>query len=305
MKHRNLTRTMIAAAFGLVGLLGSANSGFAQNFATRQVQGLFGTRTLGESTMAPNRLVATGAPVGLDGQPLGFDRARGTLLPSSGQGWAFGAIAPNAILPWSTTQLTNTSFPVFGGGNGTAALGMGGGGGIFPMPPNVPLPTSAAGASPQTPNATTPNAATPGQPANVSGQNAGQMQSGTAAANAAGQSASGQTAQTPGGAGDGHGRFCADGAGAVEHGLSSRFHPQSGRCQRRLTTRLQNSKDIQKRSPLSVTLEQDTAVIRGRVATEHDRDLAAAMLRLEPGVGDVRNELVVESPPAPQGVSSR
>jgi osmotically-inducible protein OsmY len=73
-----------------------------------------------------------------------------------------------------------------------------------------------------------------------------------------------------------------------------------------LTALLDKSKDIHKRSPLSVTLEGDTAVIRGRVATEHDRDLAAAIIRLEPGVGQVRNELVVESaPPAAQGVSSR
>jgi hypothetical protein len=73
-----------------------------------------------------------------------------------------------------------------------------------------------------------------------------------------------------------------------------------------LTARLENAKQIQKRSPISVTLQGDTAVIRGRVATEHDRDLAAGMLQLEPGVGQVKNELVVESPPPPaQGVSAR
>jgi osmotically-inducible protein OsmY len=74
----------------------------------------------------------------------------------------------------------------------------------------------------------------------------------------------------------------------------------------RLTARLEKSKAIQKRSPISVTMQRDTAILRGRVATEHDRDLAAAMLMLEPGVGQVQNELVVESPPpAAQGVSTR
>ena len=67
----------------------------------------------------------------------------------------------------------------------------------------------------------------------------------------------------------------------------------------RLTSRLQNAKEIQKQSPISVSLDQDIAVIRGRVATAHDRDLAGAMLRLEPGVGGIRNELTVDSPAAP------
>jgi hypothetical protein len=73
-----------------------------------------------------------------------------------------------------------------------------------------------------------------------------------------------------------------------------------------LTARLENAKQIQKRSRISVTMQRDTAVLGGRVATEHDRDLAAAMLMLEPGVAQVQNELVVESPPpAVQGVSAR
>jgi hypothetical protein len=35
-------------------------------------------------------------------------------------------------------------------------------------------------------------------------------------------------------------------------------------------------------------------VLRGTVATENDRLLAEALLRLEPGVGQIRNELLVQ-----------
>jgi hypothetical protein len=45
--------------------------------------------------------------------------------------------------------------------------------------------------------------------------------------------------------------------------------------------------------PIEVTLEGRTAVLRGTVATEADRELAAGLARLEPEVLDVRNELVV------------
>ena len=73
-----------------------------------------------------------------------------------------------------------------------------------------------------------------------------------------------------------------------------------------LTSLLDRSKQIQKRSPLSVTVKDYTAILRGRVATEHDRSLAAALLLLEPGIWHVQNELVVEpAPQASHGVSAR
>src|SRR5213075_2804735 len=45
--------------------------------------------------------------------------------------------------------------------------------------------------------------------------------------------------------------------------------------------------------PISASLEGTTAVLRGTVATEADRQLAEGMARLEPAVTAVRNELVV------------
>jgi hypothetical protein len=58
---------------------------------------------------------------------------------------------------------------------------------------------------------------------------------------------------------------------------------------------LQASRDIQ------VGLDGSTVVLRGRATDEHDRRLAEAMVRLSPGVRDVRNELqvVTAAPPLP------
>jgi hypothetical protein len=47
--------------------------------------------------------------------------------------------------------------------------------------------------------------------------------------------------------------------------------------------------------PAQVVMQGRTAVLRGVVATEHDRDLAERVLRLEAGVDRVDNQLVVAS----------
>ncbi|MBW8884181.1 MAG: BON domain-containing protein [Planctomycetia bacterium] len=52
---------------------------------------------------------------------------------------------------------------------------------------------------------------------------------------------------------------------------------------------------LTKLGPIEATLEGTTAVLRGRVATEADRQLADGLARLEPGIVAVRNELVVGS----------
>jgi hypothetical protein len=56
-------------------------------------------------------------------------------------------------------------------------------------------------------------------------------------------------------------------------------------------------------------LEGRTAVLRGKVASEDDRQLAEALVRMEPAVLDVRNELAVDSSattevPEPQAPAS-
>jgi len=50
---------------------------------------------------------------------------------------------------------------------------------------------------------------------------------------------------------------------------------------------------IRARKPLQVLLEGRTAILRGEVATEHGRELAGQLARLEGGIDQVRNEIVV------------
>jgi hypothetical protein len=52
-------------------------------------------------------------------------------------------------------------------------------------------------------------------------------------------------------------------------------------------------------SPVRVQLEGQTAILRGTVASEHQRELAAELAMLEPRVWQVRNELQVASEGAP------
>ena len=65
-----------------------------------------------------------------------------------------------------------------------------------------------------------------------------------------------------------------------------------------LTERLNRSTRIKSLSPLEVQIEGRTAILRGEVATVHDRTLAETVARLEPGIAEVRNELRVPGLPA-------
>jgi hypothetical protein len=60
-------------------------------------------------------------------------------------------------------------------------------------------------------------------------------------------------------------------------------------------TRITRLPSIRFVGPASVTLEGRTAVLRGTVASEEDRDLVEALALMEPDVKDVRNELTVDS----------
>lgn len=47
-------------------------------------------------------------------------------------------------------------------------------------------------------------------------------------------------------------------------------------------------------SQIAVLMEGETAILRGTVDSEQEKTLAAGVVRLEPGVWDVRNELIVD-----------
>lgn len=58
---------------------------------------------------------------------------------------------------------------------------------------------------------------------------------------------------------------------------------------------------IQWVQPLDLSIQGRTAVLRGAVASARDRELAEALVRFEPGISDVQNDLQVaplDSPPA-------
>ncbi|NQT17254.1 MAG: BON domain-containing protein [Planctomycetes bacterium] len=74
--------------------------------------------------------------------------------------------------------------------------------------------------------------------------------------------------------------------------------PAPAQLSSRLVGRLEKSRWIHAQSPMEVAIEKGTAILRGAVATEHDRVLAERIARLEPGVRRVENQLTVTEPPA-------
>ena len=74
----------------------------------------------------------------------------------------------------------------------------------------------------------------------------------------------------------------------------------------RLTQRFLKTPGIESVSPVQVVVQQRTAILRGVVATDHDRDLAERLVLLEAGISRVQNELRVAQPlPGPEAQSQR
>jgi len=63
----------------------------------------------------------------------------------------------------------------------------------------------------------------------------------------------------------------------------------------RFENRLAKLPALKALGPIEVTMDGQTAILTGRVATEADRQLAEGVARLEPEVADVQNDLVVDS----------
>lgn len=70
-----------------------------------------------------------------------------------------------------------------------------------------------------------------------------------------------------------------------------------------LSTRLSATPGIRSVGALQVEVAQRTAILRGTVQSDHDREIAEILVRLEPGISEVRNELQVQPasmlPPPP------
>lgn len=66
----------------------------------------------------------------------------------------------------------------------------------------------------------------------------------------------------------------------------------------RVQSKLVRIPQVRGAGSVNVAMEGQVAVLQGEVKSQRDRDLIGRMLLLEPGVSDVRNELVV-APPVP------
>ena len=79
--------------------------------------------------------------------------------------------------------------------------------------------------------------------------------------------------------------------------ISLGFAPRpiaTGQVATTFTARLTRLPEFHATGPVEVTMEGRTAVLRGTVASEADRELAEDLAMLEPAVRAVRNELVVD-----------
>lgn len=109
--------------------------------------------------------------------------------------------------------------------------------------------------------------------------------------------AGGAAGATPGLGGQGQGA-----AKSIRVTARLAFEPpkiDSRRVSASLVRRFQQPGQIQIRLPVEVTVDGRTATLRGQVATEYDRILAERFVRMEPGISQVINELVVARAPTP------
>ena len=74
--------------------------------------------------------------------------------------------------------------------------------------------------------------------------------------------------------------------------------PPSDKLTTALTRRLVQTKGLHMQSPVTVLAQNGTVTLRGTVASEHARAVAERLVRLEPGVWKVNNELQVAGAPA-------
>lgn len=117
-----------------------------------------------------------------------------------------------------------------------------------------------------------------------------------------GSTRGGQPTQPSGRLSTAYGRgFGRSGAGEISAAVRLGFSmPTPPADQSAAATLQQVQKDgrLQTIGAIQVVVEQGVAVLRGAVASPHDRSLAEQLVRLEPGVRQVRNELEVAPQPA-------
>ncbi len=257
MRHITIIAAVITLA--IEGNLWAQSSG-------GETRGLFGRRSLGGTLQPRPRTLVNGLVTAPSGDFLGRGRARGlTFNPSIWQ----SADTQRQQSEWRQQWRESQEVPI-----GTPQqLG----------PPPAPGLAQHAEA-PQVP---APPAATP--PAEerwFRSPPAGRAQAGMSPAPASTGAVRAETGASPGGAAP---------VRLPQVSLEVGFSPPAGSRGPGpfLTALLTRTPQIARVSPISVTMESDTAVLRGQVRSPRDRQLAEDIVRLEPGVWEVRNELVV------------
>lgn len=225
-------------------------------------RGLFGPRTLGGTLQPRPRTMITGLVTGPSGDFMGRGRETGlTFNPSVWQ----AATAQQAQSDWRQ-RVREVQAPAVG----------------------VPMPSALEGQQPVSQAQQAPQAArVPAEERWFRSHPAGGTRGGVMAESQAGGSAGGSEAG-PSAQASGAPRLP---QASLQIGFSPLGNPRGPGPF--LTALLGRTPQIARISPISVTMEKDTAVLRGQVRSQRDRQLAEDIVRLEPGVWGVRNELVI------------
>lgn len=72
--------------------------------------------------------------------------------------------------------------------------------------------------------------------------------------------------------------------------------PEPSAVEASLQRHLRELPGVRWTSPLEVTVDGRTAILRGAVASERDRELAEALVQFEPGISEIQNDLEIRSP---------
>ena len=268
--------TFVIAALTVVLLLGNQTLSLAQWSSDRKptVQGMFGDRAMGEPfTPRPSKFGGT-LQRGPSGNFLGLSPdARSRMFnPSSAADRYRASRVPSAVVPPAPIPRAAVNPQLLPGSQGP-----------LPLPESFrPIETGPGTSSPPKPDVWMRAPPSPG-----------------------GSSASGPRVGQPAALGPARGSGAAYvlplsnqyAVGSGREGPQSiRQVSQGGNFASSLADRLRKTLGRRARSPISVSIIDGTATIRGQVATENDRRLVTYLVMFEPGIRRVSNLLSTEVP---------
>jgi len=258
---------LLALGITTVLVLGSRADVSAQWTSSKvEVRGLFGQRVLGEPLKPGTRRMMMGLRLGPSGDFRGIDRSNGrTLFPGVEPPTAFAGSGQRPLrqfpAPWQRRPLPP------------------------PVPqllPELPAAPPLEGAQPEMEFETAPeiwfrSQSPPAGPAATSATPTGTRPAASGASRAAPPLST-----------------------RMEIGFTGRSSADNSSPAPTLPARMAQRLRSPAGAPIAISLEGNTATVRGEVATPYDRAVIAAFLLMEPGVWQLNNELTV----APQSLFS-